>query len=62
MSKYRLGDHVRVIVPGSPFWDATGTISDLTEGSYPYKVQLQPPSIPIAFKETELVLADGERE
>lgn len=58
MTKFRLGDPVRIIARGSRYFDAVGTVVDIDSGQYfPFHVAGLT-YCPLTFDPAELVLAE----
>lgn len=58
MSKFKIGDHVRVTQPTACWFDQTGVVADIQPGK-PYSVFVDlDDGGQVAFRESELILAD----
>jgi hypothetical protein len=62
MSKFKLGDPVRVIARPSRHFDSVGTVTDVDPGAfYPFRVEV-PEGVPLWFGPHELVLAEHQTQ
>ena len=57
MTKFKLGDHVRVIAHPSAFFDHVGTVTAIDATDYPFEV-VGIGYYPLSFAADELVLAE----